>query len=92
MKLVQKIFKDLTVAALKLQNELNNQEGRSNKHDFVEMLQPGQRRNLRSMNILMVLRVSLTIIFALSFCAEVNWTPYYDFQSLLYLAKSLNKY
>ena len=38
VKLVLKVFNDLTVAALKLQNELSNQEDRNNTHDFVEML------------------------------------------------------
>ena len=37
VKLVLKVFNELTVAALKLQNELFNQEDRNNTHDFVEM-------------------------------------------------------
>ena len=38
MKLVLKVFNELTLAALKLQNELSNEEYRNNTHDFVEIL------------------------------------------------------
>ena len=38
VKLVLKVFNELTLAALKLQNQLSNQEYRNNTHDFVEIL------------------------------------------------------
>ena len=38
VKLVLKVFNVLTHAALKLQNELSNQEYRNNTQDFVEIL------------------------------------------------------
>ena len=38
VKLVLKVFNELTLAVLKLQNQLSNQEYRNNTHDFVEIL------------------------------------------------------
>ena len=38
VKLVLKVFNELTLAAPKLQNELSNREYRNNTHDFVEIL------------------------------------------------------
>ena len=38
VKIVLKVFNVLTLAVLKLQNELSNQESRNNTHDFVEIL------------------------------------------------------
>ena len=38
VKLVLKVFNELTLAALKLHNELSNQEYRNSTHDFVEIL------------------------------------------------------
>ena len=38
MELVLKVFNVLTLAALKLQNELSNQEYQNNTHDFVEII------------------------------------------------------
>ena len=49
VKIVLKVFNELTVAALKLQNELFNQKDRNNTHDFVEMLlQPWKLFNINS--------------------------------------------
>ena len=38
MKLVLKVFNELTLAALKLQNQLSNQEYRNDTHDFVRII------------------------------------------------------